>query len=123
MKRISTWLLLVVLCSCAALAQVNPGELRFCVRADPKTMDPLMVSDEVSDTVRYLTGGVLVRVNRKTQQAEPELATSWKISPDGKSITFKLPLPLPSTSKRSPAQLPFLSRRRLQDWIGFSTRW
>jgi peptide/nickel transport system substrate-binding protein len=90
MKRFSTWLLLVMLCSWTALAQVNPGELRFCVRSDPKTFDPLMVSDEVSDTVRYLTGGVLIRVNRKTQQAEPELASSWKISADGKTITFKL---------------------------------
>src|SRR5208283_3134482 len=39
---------------------------------------------------RYLTGGVLVRVNRHTQELEPELAESWKVSSDGKQITFKL---------------------------------
>jgi peptide/nickel transport system substrate-binding protein len=40
--------------------------------------------------VRYLTGGVLVRVNRLTQQVQPELATDWKISNGGKTVRFKL---------------------------------
>jgi peptide/nickel transport system substrate-binding protein len=31
-----------------------------------------------------------VRLNRKTQQLEPELATSWKVSSTGKSISFDL---------------------------------
>lgn len=66
------------------------GELRFCLRSDPKTFNPLLVEDDASETVRYLTGGVLVRVNRFTQQLEPELATSWKISRHGKTITFQL---------------------------------
>src|SRR4029077_2474824 len=35
-------------------------------------------------------GGVLVRLNRQTQALEPELAQSWKVSKDGKQITFKL---------------------------------
>ena len=41
-------------------------------------------------TIRYLTGGVLMRMNRQTQALEPELAQSWKVSKDGKQITFKL---------------------------------
>ncbi len=41
-------------------------------------------------SIRYLTGGVLARVNRHTQELEPELAESWKVSKDGKQITFKL---------------------------------
>jgi peptide/nickel transport system substrate-binding protein len=73
----------------AAFAQAG-GELRFYLHSDPKTFDPLLVADDASETIRYLTGGVLVRVNRRTQQAEPELATSWKIAPDGRSITFDL---------------------------------
>jgi peptide/nickel transport system substrate-binding protein len=52
------------------------GELRFCLRQDPKTFNPLMVEDDSSETIRYLTGGVLIRVNRLTQELEPELATS-----------------------------------------------
>jgi peptide/nickel transport system substrate-binding protein len=73
----------------AAHAQ-NGGELRFCLRSEPKTFDPLLVDDDSSLSVRYLTGGVLARVNRHTQELEPELAESWKLSKDGKQITFKL---------------------------------
>ena len=66
------------------------GELRFCLRSEPKTFDPLKVEDDASLSIRYLTGGVLVRMNRQTQALEPELAESWKVSKDGKQITFKL---------------------------------
>ena len=71
----------------SALAQ---GELRFCLRSEPKTFDPLKVEDDASVAIRYLTGGVLLRLNRQTQALEPELAQSWKVSKDGKQITFKL---------------------------------
>jgi peptide/nickel transport system substrate-binding protein len=72
-----------------ALSQTG-GELRFCLRSEPKTFDPLLVDDDSSLSIRYLTGGVLARVNRHTQDLEPELAESWKVSKDGKTITFKL---------------------------------
>jgi len=66
------------------------GELRFCLRTEPKTFDPLKVEDDASAAIRYLTGGVLVRVNRETQALEPELALSWKVSKDGRQISFRL---------------------------------
>jgi peptide/nickel transport system substrate-binding protein len=66
------------------------GELRFSIGADPKTFDPLLTTEQVSETIRYLTGGVLIRFNRQTQKVEPELATSWKISDQGKRIDFEL---------------------------------
>lgn len=66
------------------------GELRFCIRAEPKTFNPLLVDDDASETIRYLTGGVLIRVNRKTQALEPELALSWKVSQGGRRIAFAL---------------------------------
>ncbi len=71
-----------------ALAQ--GGELRLCLRNEPKTFDPLRVEDDASGQIRYLTGGVLVRVNRQTQELEPELALSWKVSKDGRQISFRL---------------------------------
>lgn len=71
----------------SALAQ---GELRFCLRTEPKTFDPLKVEDDASFAIRYLTGGTLVRMNRQTQVLEPELAQSWKVSNDGRQISFKL---------------------------------
>jgi len=79
----------------SALASVNlhaqwGGELRFCLHSEPRTLNPIMVDDDPSETVRYLTGGVLLRVNRGSQQLEPELATSWKLENAGKTIVFKL---------------------------------
>ncbi len=66
------------------------GSLRFCLRSEPKTFRPLEVDDEASETVRYLTAGVLIRVNRYAQQFEPNLALSWKVSDKGAKITFRL---------------------------------
>src|ERR1022692_718988 len=63
----------------------NGGELRFCLHSEPKTFDPALVDDDSSLSVRYLTGGVLVRINRHTQNLEPELAESWTVSKDGRS--------------------------------------
>ena len=82
-------LLCCTLFSGSAFSQ-SGGELRFCLRSEPKTFDPLLVDDDSSLSIRYLTGGVLVRANRKTQDLEPELAESWKVLKDGRQITFKL---------------------------------
>jgi peptide/nickel transport system substrate-binding protein len=65
-------------------------ELRFCVRADPTTFDPLLAAEEASETIRYLTGGVLIRFNRQTQHLEPELAASWQVRDLGRRIDFVL---------------------------------
>jgi peptide/nickel transport system substrate-binding protein len=66
------------------------GKVHFCLRSEPKTFDPQKVDDDASLAVRFLTGGVLARVDRKTQLAAPELAESWKISKDSREITLKL---------------------------------
>src|SRR5437867_9532687 len=66
------------------------GELRFCLRSEPKTFNPVLVSDDSSEAIRYLTGGVLIRVNRFTQELVPELATSWKVLEGGHKISFNL---------------------------------
>ena len=81
------------LCLGLLLGQVlaqGGGQLRFCLRSEPKTFDPLKVEDDASGAIRYLTGGVLVRVNRQTQDLEPGLAISWKVSKDGRQIWFRL---------------------------------
>jgi peptide/nickel transport system substrate-binding protein len=86
---IATLALALISLAPVATAQ-SGGTLRFCLRAEPKTFDPLKVEDDASVTIRYLTGGVLLRMNRQTQALEPELAVSWKVSKDSKQITFKL---------------------------------
>ena len=80
---------LIAIGSRGVLAQ-SGGELHFCLRSEPKTLNPLLAADDASETIRYLTGGVLVRVNRLTQDLDPEIATSWKVTNGGKTITFQL---------------------------------
>jgi len=84
------------------------GELKFCLRMEPKTFDPLKVEDEASAAIRYLTGGVLVRVNRQTQELEPELAQSWNISrTDGRSRSAcAVEFHFPTAHRLRPKTLP-----------------
>ncbi|MGB7129529.1 MAG: ABC transporter substrate-binding protein, partial [Candidatus Sulfotelmatobacter sp.] len=83
---------LAAICLGILLAQATAqgGQLRFCLHNEPKTFDPQKVDDDAAASIRYLTGGVLVRLNRQTQQLEPELAESWKVSKDGREISFHL---------------------------------
>ena len=67
-----------------------PKELRFSIASDPKTFDPLHIEESNSQTISYLTSGVLVKVNRATDQLQPELAESWEIKDSGRTITFHL---------------------------------
>ncbi len=80
------WLALVS----AESAGQSGGELHFCLRGEPKTFNPLLVEEDASETIRYLTGGVLIRLNRQTQALEPGLAVSWKVSDEGRKISFHL---------------------------------
>lgn len=86
-------LILPVLAPALCVAQAArrlPGELAWTIGYDPKTFDPAKVDDQESETVRYLTGGVLVRFNRLTQKIEPQLAESWNVSADGRTVTFRM---------------------------------
>src|ERR1039457_6647729 len=84
---------LILLVSSAAFCQSvprRPGELVWAIHYDPKTYDPANVDEQASELVRYLTGGVLIRINRQTQELEPQLAESFSVSPQGTLIVFKL---------------------------------
>src|SRR5438067_9049240 len=50
----------------------------------------LFRSDDDSEVVRYLTGGVLVRVNRISQKPQSELATEWKVLDRSEEHTSEL---------------------------------
>jgi peptide/nickel transport system substrate-binding protein len=80
----------IALISLLGFCSVAAAELRFCLRTDPKTFDPLLAAEEASETIRYLTCGVLIRFNRQTQQLQPELATSWKVRDGGRRVDFVL---------------------------------
>ncbi len=83
---VRVWVLVLLLVSSGLCLD----ELRFYLRSEPKTFNPALADDDASETIRYLTGGVLVRLDRQTQRVGPELAVSWKVSRDGKTITFQL---------------------------------
>jgi peptide/nickel transport system substrate-binding protein len=91
MKRrcvlLALWL---VIAASGALCGETASELRFCIHSEPKTFDPLLVEDDASETVRYLTAGVLIRLSRESQRLQPELASRWQLSRDGRTITFTL---------------------------------
>jgi peptide/nickel transport system substrate-binding protein len=89
-RYVKTALLLVLLSYAYQARGQSGGELHFCLHGEPKTFNPVLVDDEASENIRYLTGGVLIRLNRQTQALEPALATSWTVSKDGRKITFHL---------------------------------
>jgi peptide/nickel transport system substrate-binding protein len=88
--RIAGASLVLVLASCHSPGVSTRKELRFAIAGDPKTFDPLQSSDSDSETIRYLTAGVLVRINRVTDALEPELAESWEWKDGGRAIFFHL---------------------------------
>jgi peptide/nickel transport system substrate-binding protein len=66
------------------------GRLTIGQRAEPKTLNPVIATDAVSREVVGRIMGDLIEINRSTQQTEPALAKSWKISPDGRTFTLQL---------------------------------
>src|ERR1700737_2306759 len=66
------------------------GHLTIGQRAEPKTLNPVTATDAVSREVIGRLMGDLIEINRSTQQTEPALAKSWKISPDGRTFTLEL---------------------------------
>src|SRR3984957_10545499 len=66
------------------------GHLTIGQRSEPKTLNPVTSTDAVSREVIGRLMGDLIEINRSTQQTEPALAKSWKISPDGRIFTLQL---------------------------------
>jgi peptide/nickel transport system substrate-binding protein len=66
------------------------GTIVASVRAEPRSFNRYVTRDLTSDVIAYLSHGALVRVNRRTQRLDPELAESWELLPDG--VTYRLKL-------------------------------
>ena len=90
MNPVLRTLALIALALPTASTVFAEGELRLALPFEPKTLEPNLATDDASETVQFLTGGVLIRVNRQTQELESELAESWNAPADGRSITFQL---------------------------------
>src|ERR1700686_3628929 len=74
----------------AVLSGRYGGHLTIGQRSEPKTLNPVTATDAVSREVIGRLMGDLIEINRSTQQTEPALAKSWKISPDGRAFTLQL---------------------------------
>ncbi len=66
------------------------GNLSIGGRAEPKTFNPVIATDAVSRDITGRTMADLIDINRSSQQTEPALAKSWKISPDGRMFSLQL---------------------------------
>jgi peptide/nickel transport system substrate-binding protein len=66
------------------------GHLTVGQRAEPRTLNPVTATDAVSREVIGRLMGDLIEINRSSQQTEPALAKSWKISPDGRTFILQL---------------------------------
>src|SRR4051794_4350427 len=89
-RRCGSPVMLLVWMASAPLYGQWGNELRFCLHSEPRSLHPALADDDASETVRYLTGGVLLRVNRLSQRLEPELAKSWRVENGGRTIVFRL---------------------------------
>ncbi len=66
------------------------GEVVASLRAEPRSFNRLVASDQTTETIAVLTQGRLVRINRSTFELEPWLAERWDSSADGRTHTFHL---------------------------------
>jgi len=66
------------------------GRLVVSLRAEPKTLNPILALDAPSREVISAMQADLVHINRSTQLTEPALAKSWEVSSDGLEYTLRL---------------------------------
>jgi len=66
------------------------GRLATSLRAEPKTLNPVVATDAPSQEVIGAMQADLVHINRATQLTELALAKSWKVSSDGLDYTLTL---------------------------------
>ena len=66
------------------------GSVVVALRSEPKTLNPVIAKDVSSREVIGQMTADLIHINRGSQQPEPALATSWKVSSDGLHYTLQL---------------------------------
>ena len=76
--------------ACQRAPSSSPATLIFARGADTQKLDPADIDDGESVKVLANICEGLVRFKTGTAEIEPCLATSWTVSPDGRTYTFKL---------------------------------
>jgi peptide/nickel transport system substrate-binding protein len=72
-------------------APASPADtLVASIRAEPRSFNRYVARDFTTTVVSLLMHSALVRVNRVTDELEPELAESWQLLPDGRTYRIRL---------------------------------
>jgi peptide/nickel transport system substrate-binding protein len=66
------------------------GRLVVALRAEPRTLNPIVVTDAPSREVIGRMTADLIHINRLSQGTEPALASAWTRSKDGREYTLTL---------------------------------
>jgi peptide/nickel transport system substrate-binding protein len=66
------------------------GTLRSSLRSEPRSFNRIIERQVPTDLYSLFTSSKLIRVNRATQEIEPELAERWTTSPDNLAYTLTL---------------------------------
>jgi peptide/nickel transport system substrate-binding protein len=66
------------------------GILRSSLRSEPRSFNRIIERQVPTDLYSLFTSSKLIRVNRATQEIEPELAERWTTSPDNLTYTLTL---------------------------------
>jgi peptide/nickel transport system substrate-binding protein len=66
------------------------GRLVVPLRSEPKTLNPVVALDAASRSVIERMSADLIHIARDSQQTQPSLAQSWRVSPDGRQYTLRL---------------------------------
>ena len=88
MRRLAL-LLTLLLFSCQA-NNIHSKGIVISSSSDPKSFNPIIANETSTTTITSRLFEGLVKTNGVTQEPEPNLAKSWKISPDGKFWKFFL---------------------------------
>lgn len=94
--RAVSWLVAVALCVPVTMMLPRPSAgaaavtLTMARNADMLTFDPYPTGDDPSIFNQMVVYDRLVKLAPSNKDVQPELATSWKMSPDGLTATFTL---------------------------------
>ncbi|HEY7208996.1 MAG TPA: ABC transporter substrate-binding protein, partial [Bryobacteraceae bacterium] len=66
------------------------GTLIISLHSEPKTLNPLVVSDTSSRGIVGLISADLIHINNFSQQTEPALASSWEVTEGGRRYMLHL---------------------------------
>lgn len=66
------------------------GRLVVSLRSEPKTLNPVLATDDTSRNVIQCLTADLIHINRGSQKTEAALAKSWAVSRDGKQYVLRL---------------------------------